>query len=71
MKSNFQILAPKGAKLAPLSIYPFGQVVQEEMSFKRFLNWCIGGPPVQLSGTFYAIVKEGIMGNTHVKLNEI
>ena len=30
-----------------------------------------GGPPVQWSGTIYAIFKEGIMGNIHVKLYEI
>ena len=30
-----------------------------------------GGPPVQWSGTIYAILKEGIMGNMHVKLYEI
>ena len=40
------------------------------MSFKRFiLN--SGAPPVQWSGTIYAILKEGIMGNIHVKLHEI
>ena len=27
-----------------------------------------GGPPVRWSGTIYAIKKEGIMGNIHVKL---
>ena len=41
------------------------------MSFKRFLIWSSGGPPVKWSGTIYAILKEGIMGNTHVKLYEI
>ena len=46
----------------------FGPVVQEEMSFKRFLIWSSGNPPVQWSGTIYAILKEGIMGNIHVKL---
>ena len=30
-----------------------------------------GSPPVQWSGTIYAILKEGIMGNIHVKLYEI
>ena len=49
----------------------FGPVVQEEMSFKRFLIWSSGGPPVQWSGTIYAILKEGIMGNIHVMLFEI
>ena len=46
----------------------FGPVVQEEMSFKRFLIWSSGGPPLQWSRTIYAILKEGIMGNIHVKL---
>ena len=40
------------------------------MLFKRFLNWSSGGPPVQWSGTIYAVLKEGIMGNIHVKLYE-
>ena len=46
----------------------FGPVVQEEMSFKRFLIWSSGNPPVQWSGIIYAILNEGIMGNIHVKL---
>ena len=41
------------------------------MSFKRFLIWSSGDPPVQWSGTIYAILKEGTMGNIHVKLYEI
>ena len=41
------------------------------MLFKRFLVWSSGGPPVQWSITIYAILKEGIMGNIHVKLYEI
>ena len=41
------------------------------MSFKRFLIWSSGGPPVQWSRTIYAILKEGIMGNIHMKLYEI
>ena len=41
------------------------------MSFKRLPIWRSGGPPVQWSGTIYAILKEGIMGNIHVKLYEI
>ena len=41
------------------------------MSFKRFLIWRSGDPPVQWRGTIYAIMKEGIMGNIHVKLYEI
>ena len=43
----------------------FGPVVQE-MSFKRFF-FSSGGPPVQWSGTIHAILKEGILGNIHVK----
>ena len=41
------------------------------MLFKRFLIWSSGGPRVHWSGTIYAILKEGIMGNIHVKLYEI
>ena len=41
------------------------------MSFKRFLIWSSGGPLVQWSRIIYAILKEGIMGNIHVKLYEI
>ena len=37
------------------------------MSFKRFLIWSSGGPPVQLSKTIYAILKKGIMGNIYVQ----
>ena len=46
-------------------------VVQEEMLFKIFLIWSSGGPPVQWSGTIYAILIEGVMENIHVKLCEI
>ena len=45
----------------------FGPVVQEEMSFKKFLIWSSGNPPVQWSGIIFAFLKEGIMGNIHVK----
>ena len=38
---------------------------------KRFLIWSSGGPTVQWSGTICALLKEGIMGNIHVKLYEI
>ena len=41
------------------------------MYFKRFLIRSSGDPPVQWSGTIYVILKEGIMGNIHVKLYEI
>ena len=41
------------------------------MSFKRFLFWNSGGLPVQWSGTIYAILKEGVMGNIQVKWYEI
>ena len=46
-------------------------VVQEEMSLKRFLIWSSGSPRVRWSKTIYAILKDGIMGNIHVKLFEI
>ena len=41
------------------------------MSLERFLIWSSSGPPIQRSETIYAILKEGIMGNIHVKLYEI
>ena len=50
-----------------VKLFQFGPVVQEEMLFKRFLIWSSGCPPVQWSRTIYAILKEGIMGNIHVK----
>ena len=40
------------------------------MLFQIFLIWSSGNPPVQWSETIYAILKEGIMGNIHVKLCE-
>ena len=33
------------------------------MSFKKFLIWSSGSPPIWWSKTVYAIMKEGIMGN--------
>ena len=44
-------------------------MVQE--MFNRFLILSSGSPPVQWSGTIYAILKEDIIGNNHVKLYEI
>ena len=35
---------------------------------KIFLIWSSGSPRVQWSGTIYAILVEGIMGNIHLKL---
>ena len=55
-------------------------MVQKQMSFKdisyqwfrrRCCFWSSGGPPVRWSETIYAILKDGIMGNIHVKLYEI
>ena len=51
-----------------LKLLEFGPVVQEEMLVKVFLIWSSGSPSVQWSGTTYAILKEGIMGNIHAKL---
>ena len=45
-------------------------MVQEKL-LKRFLIWGSGGLPVHWSRTIYAILKEGIIGNIHVKLFEI
>ena len=52
-------------------ILNLGQWFRRRKSFKKFLIWCSGGPPAQWSKTNYAILKEGIKGNTHVKLYEI
>ena len=41
------------------------------MLFKIFLILSSGGPPVVWRGTICAILKEGIVGNFHVKLYEI
>ena len=41
------------------------------MSSKIFLIWSSGDPTVKWSGTIYALLIEGIMGNIHVKLYEI
>ena len=41
------------------------------MSFKRFLIWRSDGPPDRWSKIIYAILKEGIMGDIHVKLFKI
>ena len=49
-----------------MKFFEFGSVFQ--MSFKRFLIWSFGSPPVWCSRTIYAILKDGIMGNIHAKL---
>ena len=54
-----------------MKLFEFGLVIQEDMLIKRFLTWSSGCPPVQWSETIYAFLKEGIMGNIHVKLYEI
>ena len=41
------------------------------MSFKRFLIWSSGGPPVQWSSNNYEILKEGTMRNIHVKFGPV
>ena len=41
------------------------------MSFKRVLIWSSVGPPVQWGQTIYAILKEGIIWNIHVKSYDI
>ena len=40
------------------------------MSFKRFLIWNSGGPPVQWHRTIYAIFVKGIMRNNSVNYFE-
>ena len=54
-----------------MKYFEFGSVVQEEMSFKRFLLCSSGSHSDGWSGTNYAILKEGTMGNIHVTLYEI
>ena len=46
-----------------VNLFKLGSVVDEEMSFKSFIFWSSGGPPIQWSKTIYAMLKEGIMGN--------
>ena len=50
-----------------VKLFEFGSVAQEKMSFKRFLIWSSGSPPVWCYRTIYAILKEGVMENIHVK----
>ena len=52
-------------------IFNLDQWFRRRCRLKRFLIWSSGGPHVQQSGTIYAILKEGIMGNIHVKIYEI
>ena len=52
-----------------MKLFEIGSVVQV-MLFKRYLIWSSGGPLVQWRGTIYAISKDGIMGNIHVKVIE-
>ena len=40
----------------------------EKVLCKIFLIWSSGSPPVWCNRTIYAILKEGIMGNIHMKL---
>ena len=54
-----------------VKLFEFGSVVQEEMAFKRFFIWSSGVFPDRWSRTIYAILKEGIMGNIHMKFYEI
>ena len=46
-------------------------VVQEEMSFKRFLSGALAALLFSGAEPFVQFLKEGIMGNIHVKLYEI
>ena len=52
-------------------ILHLGQWLRRIRFLKDFLSGVPSDPPVQWSGTIYAILKEGIMGNIHVKLYEI
>ena len=52
-------------------IIQFGPVVQEEITFKRFLISSSGSPLIGWNRNIYANLKEGIMRNIHGKLYEI
>ena len=47
------------------------KLLQEKMSLKKILILRSGSPPVWCGKTIYEIMKDGIMGNIHVKLYEI
>ena len=51
-------------------IYYLGQWFRRRCRFNFFIT-SSGGPPVWWSKTTHAILKEGIMGNSHVNLYEI
>ena len=52
------------------SILNLGQCFKR-CHLKNFLSGALAVPPVWWSETIYASLKEGIMGNIHVKLYEI
>ena len=49
-------------------ILNLGQRFLRRSCLKYFLSKSSGSPPFYWSRTIYAVLKEGIMGNTHVKL---
>ena len=61
----------KHSTTEPLSSRTICKFFNLDQWFRRFFIWRSGGPPVWWSGTIYAILKKGIMGNIHVKLYEI
>ena len=49
-----------------------GATIRNQLkSFKRFLIWSSGSPPVQRSRTIHAILNKGIIVNINIKLYEI
>ena len=48
--------------------FEFGPVVQEEITFERFLIWSSGSPPVQWSRTIYATFVKISARNNFVNL---
>ena len=70
-KKMFLIRVPIKFKIRILDLMLLSKNSVQEMLFKIFLIWSSGGPPVQWSRTIYAIFREGIVGNIHVKLYEI
>ena len=49
-------------------IFNLGQRFRRRSCLKDFLSGSSASPPVCWSRTIYAVLKEGIMGNTLVKL---
>ena len=51
--------------------FEFGPVVQEEITFERFLIWSSGSHPVQWSRTIYAFFVKSSVRNNSVRNNSV